>query len=256
MHDDTTVIGAGMTKHIHTSTIGLFERFLGPATTSLARRKARLIFCEVDTTATAAAPSPDAGWSTFRVDTGEAIHSGPGVFSGARLDAGTRLLIDALRRSGSTVGPVERIIDLGCGNGAVGLIAAGIWPDAEVDFVDESFLAVRSAERTWRANAEGAGRGRFLVGDGLGESAGGELIEAGSVDLVLNNPPFHDNNAETDTTAWRMFADAHRALRSGGELWVVGNRHLAYHAKLKRRFGNCTVVSANSKFVVVRATRK
>jgi 16S rRNA (guanine1207-N2)-methyltransferase len=43
----TTVIGAGMTRHIHNSTIELFERILGPSRTTLARRKARLILTDV-----------------------------------------------------------------------------------------------------------------------------------------------------------------------------------------------------------------
>jgi 16S rRNA (guanine1207-N2)-methyltransferase len=53
-----------------------------------------------------------------------------------------------------------------------------------------------------------------------------------------------------------MFADSRRSLRRGGELWVVGNRHLGYHAKLKRLFGNCEVVASNTKFVVLRAVRR
>ena len=44
------VLGAGMVKTIHTSTLDLFTRILGPTTTSLAKKKARLIFCEVDKT--------------------------------------------------------------------------------------------------------------------------------------------------------------------------------------------------------------
>jgi 16S rRNA (guanine1207-N2)-methyltransferase len=52
-----------------------------------------------------------------------------------------------------------------------------------------------------------------------------------------------------------MFTGAHRALRPGGELWVVGNRHLGYHLKLRRLFGGCEVVAGHPKFVLLRATR-
>jgi 16S rRNA (guanine1207-N2)-methyltransferase len=76
------------------------------------------------------------------------------------------------------------------------------------------------------------------------------------VDLVLNNPPFHSHQATTDATAWRMFTGSRAALRRGGELWVVGNRHLGYHVKLKRLFGNCDVVASNPKFVVLRTVRR
>jgi 16S rRNA (guanine1207-N2)-methyltransferase len=53
-----------------------------------------------------------------------------------------------------------------------------------------------------------------------------------------------------------MFTGSRAALRPGGELWVVGNRHLGYHVKLKRVFGNCDVVASNPKFVVLRAVRR
>jgi 23S rRNA (guanine1835-N2)-methyltransferase len=76
-----------------------------------------------------------------------------------------------------------------------------------------------------------------------------------SMDVVLNNPPFHSHQAVTDATAWQMFGDARTALRRGGELWVIGNRHLGYHVKLKRIFGNCETVASNAKFVVLRAKR-
>lgn len=36
---------------------------------------------------------------------------------------------------------------------------------------------------------------------------------------------------------------------------MVGNRHLGYHVKLRRLFGNCEVVAANPKFVLLRAVR-
>jgi 16S rRNA (guanine1207-N2)-methyltransferase len=53
-----------------------------------------------------------------------------------------------------------------------------------------------------------------------------------------------------------MFAQSRRHLRSGGELWVVGNRHLDYHVKLRRLFGDCRQVAAHPKFVVLAATKR
>jgi 16S rRNA (guanine1207-N2)-methyltransferase len=44
-------------------------------------------------------------------------------------------------------------------------------------------------------------------------------------------------------------------MRPGGEIWVVGNRHLGYHAKLKHLFYNCDIVASNARFVVLRATK-
>jgi len=72
---------------------------------------------------------------------------------------------------------------------------------------------------------------------------------------VLCNPPFHQQHAVTDHLAWQMFRDAKRCLQYGGELRIVGNRHLDYHHKLKKLFGNCTLIASNQKFVVLRAVK-
>lgn len=261
LHEGSVVVAGAMTKHIHTSTIELFERILGPTTTSLAHKKARLVHTSPDPTR----PRLTSPWpKQFSAGNAKlAISNQAGVFSAERLDIGTRFLLDNLpddlpsgEVDGLTSGRTnDHVVDLGCGNGIVGLAAAIRFPDAEITFVDESYLAVASAEATFAANVDDDRVARFVVGDGLGSVAEGEPVAAGSVDLVLNNPPFHDNHAVGDATAWQMFTESHAALRAGGELWVVGNRHLAYHAKLKRIFGNCDVVASNAKFVVYRATR-
>ena len=251
LHEGSVVVGSGMTKHVHTSTIEAFERLVGPTRTSLARKKARLLHATRDV-ALPVAPEPET--STYEVEPGGVqVHHHAGVFASERLDIGTRFFLEHLPDTGR--GDVT-IVDLGCGNGVVGVVAALDNPDADVVFVDESFLAVESARRTVQANLPDDGGTELVVGDGLRRAKGREPLERASVDLVFNNPPFHEDHALSDATAWQMFTDAHVVLRSGGQLWVVGNRHLAYHAKLKRIFGNCDVIASNSKFVVYRATRR
>uniref|UniRef100_UPI003516A3E2 methyltransferase n=1 Tax=Streptomyces calvus TaxID=67282 RepID=UPI003516A3E2 len=248
VHADTVVVGTGMVKEIHTSTLAMFERILGPTRTSLAEQKARLIFCTPDP----ALERPANPWP-YRYTlpdgigpvSGRTVVNHAGVFCADRLDIGTRFFLGHLP-AGRSGGPV---VDLGCGNGVVGTATALADPRAEVLFVDESFQAVASAEATYRANGL-SGPAEFRVGDGL---AG---VPAGSAGLVLNNPPFHSHQATTDATAWRMFTGARRALRPGGELWVVGNRHLGYHVKLRRLFGNSEVVASDRKFVVLRAVKR
>lgn len=248
VHEGTVVVGTGMVKEIHTSTLQLFERILGPTRTSLAERKARLIFC----TPEPSVERPANPWphvydlpNGIGPVSGRTVVNHAGVFCADRLDIGTRFFLGHLP-SGEGA---RRVVDLGCGNGVVGTAMALADPDAEVLFVDESFQAVASAEATYRANGV-PGHAEFRVGDGL---AG---VPAGSVDLVLNNPPFHSHQATTDATAWRMFAGARRALRPGGELWVVGNRHLGYHVKLRRLFGNSQLIAGDPKFVVLRAVKR
>lgn len=249
VHEGTVVVGTGMVKEIHTSTLRLFERVLGPTRTSLAEKKARLIFCTpFRGLAREANPWPYRYQLPEGVGTvsGRTVTNHAGVFCADRLDIGTRFLLQHLPRSRGA----ERVVDLGCGNGVVGTAIALANPAAEVLFVDESYQAVASARETYRANAGDGDGAEFRVGDGL------TGIPAESVDLVVNNPPFHSHQATTDATAWRMFAEARRALRPGGELWVIGNRHLGYHLKLRRLFGNSELVASDAKFVVLRAVRK
>lgn len=248
VHEDTVVVGTGMVKEIHTSTLRLFERILGPTRTSLAEKKARLIFC----TPEPSLERPANPWPyTYTLPDGIGAVSGrtvvnhAGVFCADRLDIGTRFFLGHLPDAKGA----QRVVDLGCGNGVVGTAMALANPEAEVLFVDESFQAVASAEATYKANGV-PGHAEFRVGDGLSG------VPDGSVDLVLNNPPFHSHQATTDATAWRMFTGARRALRPGGELWVIGNRHLGYHVKLRRLFGNSQLVAGDPKFVVLKAVKK
>lgn len=249
VHAGTVVIGTGMVKEIHTSTLKLFERIIGPTRTSLAVRKARLVFCTPDP-ALPRTPSPWPYRYELPADVGPvaglATVNHAGIFCAERLDIGTRFFLKHLPSRGGAV----RVVDLGCGNGVLGLSAAVANPEAHLTFVDESYGAVASAEETFRAGAPAGAKADFLVGGGL------DGLDPGSVDLVLNNPPFHSHMATTDATARTMFTGARTALRQGGELWVVGNRHLSYHTHLRRIFGNCTTVAGDPKFVVLRAVKR
>jgi 23S rRNA (guanine1835-N2)-methyltransferase len=80
-----------------------------------------------------------------------------------------------------------------------------------------------------------------------------EDFESASADLILCNPPFHQQNTVGDQIAISLFKQSRKVLRKGGELWVIGNRHLNYHVTLNRLFGKHSVVAANAKFVILRA---
>ena len=253
----TTVVGAGMTRHIHNSTIELFERILGPSRTTLARRKARLILTDVaaDLSPTAS-PYP----SSFTVDaetvadgTGEGltVWNHAGVFSQRRLDVGTRFLLESLP---ALDGPAH-VVDLGCGNGVVGAVVARRNPEAGLTFVDESAAAIASAELTWADVVGGAARppARFVRADAGAGLADG--IEDASVDVVVLNPPFHDQQAVAVAAGRSLIAAAHRMLAPGGRLIVVANRHLGHHVTMRRLFGSSDVIASNAKFVVMGATR-
>ncbi|MCC7585974.1 23S rRNA (guanine(1835)-N(2))-methyltransferase RlmG [Serratia sp. Lou2A] len=240
--EDTLIVAGAKARDVHTSTMQLFEKVLGPTRTSLAWKKARLIFCQAaDIVPPAAAETTN--WTLDGTDW--LIHNHANVFSRGSLDIGARLFLDHLPR-----GLNGHIIDLGCGNGVIGLAALAQNPEAQMTFVDESYMAVASSELNVEHNLpQELDRCQFEVNNAL---AG---IERESVQAVLCNPPFHQQHAITDHTAWQMFCDAKRCLQVGGELRIVGNRHLDYHHKLKRLFGNCTLVASNKKFVILKAVK-
>jgi 16S rRNA (guanine1207-N2)-methyltransferase len=169
-----------------------------------------------------------------------------GVFSRDKLDIGTRLFLENL-----PVGErYSTIVDLGCGNGVLGLIAAIKNPQSKMIFCDESYMAVESAITNFVSVFDESREAEFLQTDCL------HGVPDDSVSLILCNPPFHQDNAVNDDVAWQMFSESRSALETSGELWVIGNRHLAYHAKLKLLFGNCEVVASNKKFTLLKAIKK
>lgn len=237
----TQIIVAGMIKALPPSVWKLLERLLGPTTTSLARKKARLIFASLDT-GLIVPPSPYP--VSYRLEnTDYLISNHANVFSRDSLDIGTRFFLQHLPSRQDACD----IIDLGCGNGLVGLIAAERNPEATLCFVDESFMAVASARDNFYRVFKEQRAAIFCVGDGLMER------ESESADLILCNPPFHQQNTVGDQIAVSLFKQSRRVLRQGGELWVIGNRHLDYHSYLSRLFGAYSVVASNSKFIIVKA---
>ena len=247
LHNNSIVIAAGMVKAIHTSTLKLFEKYLGATKTSLAKKKARLIFptlSAVDTQRHNPYPS-----RYILEGTDYEITNHAGVFSRESLDIGTRFFLAHLPR----LKEQAKVIDLGCGNGIVGLMAAHHNPSAEMTFVDESFMAIASAKETFeKAFSEDRNHNRqahFVATDCLGGLAHNHY------DCILNNPPFHQQNAVGDFIAMQMFYESKQALSKQGELYVIGNRHLGYHVKLKKLFGNCTTVASNKKFVILKSIK-
>ncbi|MCV6589426.1 MAG: methyltransferase [Marinobacterium sp.] len=275
LHTESRILAAGMAKHIHTSTLKLFAQCLGTTTTSLARKKARLILTRFDPQLSPAtdkypsgylldsplldSPLSNSSLSNRPVSDSRGKESGgranqqqyqvtnhAGVFSRDSLDIGTRFFLQHLPASLDE----KHIIDLACGNGVVGLIAAERNPNARLTFVDESFMAVESARLNFNT-AFGADthKAKFQATDCL------HGIAPNSADLILNNPPFHQQNVVGDFIARQMFRESKRVLRRGGDLLVVGNRHLGYHIMLKKLFGNCEVVASNKKFVILSARK-
>ena len=70
-------------------------------------------------------------------------------------------------------------------------------------------------------------------------------------DLIICNPPFHEEHTVGDHIAKRLFNHAKQHLNTKGQLIIVGNRHLGYHSTLKSNFKNVEILASNSKFVLI-----
>ena len=241
LQSGTPVIVAGMQKNTPSRVWRLLEKYLGTTTTSLARKKARLITVNFSENC---ANQSFAGTASYRLPGTEYdIINYANVFSRDKPDIGSRFFLQHF----PVMDEACEIVDLGCGNGILGLMAAEKMPTARIHFVDESYMAVESARLNFHNAFHGQRKAVFHVGDGLKD------YPLDNVDLVLCNPPFHQQHTVGDFIARRMFQQSRKVLRQGGQLWVIGNRHLGYHKTLKRYFKRVELVASNKKFVVLKA---
>jgi 16S rRNA (guanine1207-N2)-methyltransferase len=162
-----------------------------------------------------------------------------GVFSHGELDTGTRQLIEAMR-----ISPTAHVLDLGCGYGAIGVVAAKLAIRGHVTLIDSDIRATRLAERNLKLNdVENA---EVVLGDGFRD-----LPPKARYDVIVSNPPTHSGREVLD----EMVAGAYKALKPRGQLYLVINRLLSLRREVEQVFGNSTTAAREKGFVVIRAVK-
>lgn len=234
MHEHSLAIFAGMIKHMPKSNFDLIQKYLGETTTSLAKKKARLIYARKEVVDQSQYKPKDLHVQGLE----SPLTNLSNLFSRDKLDIGTRFFIENLPKDQQ--GP---ILDLGCANGIVGIMAKKLNPTAQIIFVDDSYMAIKSARINYQKFFDD--EAQFIWMNCY------EQEDLPKVQVVLCNPPFHQGNTIGDFIAWQMFHDAKRALTPEGLIRVIGNRHLGYHVKLKKIFKNSNVLNQNKKFVII-----
>jgi 16S rRNA G1207 methylase RsmC len=228
------VVFGGMVKYLTPSIFQLIEKRIGNTTTSLAQKKARLIFASFEKESSVSPYPIEILADGFKLP----ILNHANVFSREKLDIGTRFFLEHL-----PMGDFKTILDLGSGNGLIGIRAQQLNLSAKLIFSDDSYQAIQSA----RANYERffpEAKAEFLWTNAFEQQAEGIL------DLVLCNPPFHQGTTVGNHIALQMFKDARYSLRAGGRLRVIGNSHLNYRQDLKKLFGNVERIAQNAKFTI------
>jgi len=175
---------------------------------------------------------------------GRNIHlfSMPGIFSYDRLDEGSCLLLDYV-----SINAGQRILDLGCGHGILGLYAATLCQECQVDMVDVNLLAVEAARKNIEHHQ--APNAAVFPSDVL------RAVSGNLYDLILSNPPFHAGTSVEYKITHAFIHQSAQALRHGGRLLLVANRFIRYDRLMTEVFENVQVVAQTEKYHVLMGVR-
>jgi 16S rRNA (guanine1207-N2)-methyltransferase len=163
-----------------------------------------------------------------------------GVFASHGLDPGTALLIENL-----VLARTDRVLDLGCGWGAVGVAAAKAARNGRVVMTEVNRRAARLAEKNVERN--GVHNAEVRVG------AFFEPIASESFDVIATNPPYRVGRPHV----LRIMEEAREHLGAGGRLVLVGKGSQGirfYQAWLEEHWpGSVEVLARGSGYRVLEA---
>lgn len=153
------------------------------------------------------------------------------LFSTEDLDVGTRFLLESVN-----LDTFERLLDVGCGWGAIGIIGISVNENGTAVLMDIDTRAVATAKRNVEL-AQLQDRVEVFATDNL------ESID-GQFDLILSNPPFHADY----TTLVNLFKGIRKKLEKGGKLFIVVEQSflIKFEDILTDVFGGYTIQAENS----------
>lgn len=160
------------------------------------------------------------------------LETRPGLFSPGHADRGTLAMLSCVRFE-----PGMRVLDLGCGCGLVGVLAAQLCGEANVVMSDIDPLAVETA--AVNAARNGVGGVKTVLSDGFSG-----LDETG-FDLILSNPPY-----QSDFSVAKGFIEkGFNRLAPGGRMMMVTKRREWYRNKLTAIFGGVRIREVDGYYV-------
>ncbi len=154
------------------------------------------------------------------------------VFSPGGIDRGTLAMLSKV-----TLNTGDKLLDLGCGYGAVGIAAAKIIGAENVIMCDISENAVKLAVKNAALN--GLDGVKIIRSDGVKE------IKDNDFTLILSNPPYH-----TDFSIAKEFIEyGWKKLVRGGKMFMVTKRREWYKNKLISVFGGVRIYEIDGYYV-------
>lgn len=160
------------------------------------------------------------------------IETAEGLFSPRGADAGTLSMVSAVELESG-----QKLLDLGCGAGLVGIAAAKVLGEENVWMTDVDPAAVRCAAENAKRN--GVENVHLCCGDAL------DAVDASGFDWILSNPPYHADFS----VAKKFIEKGFNRLKLGGKLVMVVKRELWYRNKLTAIFGGARMQEIGGYFV-------
>lgn len=163
----------------------------------------------------------------------------PGLFSPNGLDAGTKAMLTR-----ASFSQTDKVLDLGCGCGIVGIYAALQIGASRVTMSDIDPAAVAAAKENARLNQ--VADIRVLQSDGLSG------IDDAGYTLILSNPPYHADFS----VARRFIEKGFNRLVIGGSMMMVTKRRDWYKNKLIAVFGGVSIQETDDGYFVFTAQKR
>jgi 16S rRNA (guanine1207-N2)-methyltransferase len=172
-----------------------------------------------------------------------ALEYEPAAFARGGVDDATTMLIEALE-----VMPGDRVADLGCGSGVVGMVAARLAPNVQVTMTDADAYALELARRNCAHNE--------IASITIVAADVADTIAEQRFTVVACNPPFHQRHERAPDLAQRFMRAAAALLEPGGRAYFVANRFQPYERLLSALFGNVAEVEGDERYKVLCAVKK
>ena len=161
------------------------------------------------------------------------METSPGLFSPSHADRGTMAMLSKVDFQ-----PGQRVMDLGCGWGLVGVTAAKICGAENVFMCDIDENAVLAARKN--AEKNGVGEVSICVSDGF------KSVDAAGFDLILSNPPY-----QTDFSVAKSFIEkGFNRLKIGGTMYLVVKREKWYLNKMRAVFGGAKSEIVDGYYII------